>query len=508
MLALIAGAAAAHAAPAPIAGAAAAHAAAGQRASATPAGVVQRTIAVNQLAMPVTNVGFFALDLSGFRGALEYPRGSGKTVAFDGALWFSGRASGALRTAITEYDTEFVPGPASPGGPGLDTLQHSVFAITRGDTTGTGAWMARAVPIGAPLDSTGLQPGLIGDQTLWTVYTDAGVTSRVYNRGPRTPLGLEVQLTTYAFHRPPLLENVLFLHFELIHRGTEALDSAYVGLWYDADVRSAVIPAACDSSLDLGYVYRLSDDSEYGRAGPATGMMLLRGPHDTVTGLNLRASSIVGYNNGNDPQSAADYDGVLQGRYPWGAVMIDSTTMLPTNFYAWGDPAAGTGWLMTNVVDPKLVVSAGPFHFAPGDTQTVDAAIVVGQGVDQGTSIVAMRSNALEARNAFASGFSSLPGWIPPPVQTAPLLAHPNPFRDQVQFDVLVPAGGASLELDVFDLTGRRVRRLSNLWQPGGVAHLSWDGADDSGRHMRAGIYFARSRVAGRDARARVVLVR
>jgi hypothetical protein len=138
----------------------------------------------------------------------------------------------------------------------------------------------------------------------------------------------------------------------------------------------------------------------------------------------------------------------------------------------------------------------------------VDAAIVVGQGVDQGTSIVAMRANALEARNAFASGFSSLPGWIPPPVQTAPLLAHPNPSRDQVQFDVLVPAGGARLELDVFDLTGRRVRQLSDMWQPGGVARLSWDGADDSGRHMRAGVYFARSRVAGRDARARVVLLR
>ena len=489
-----------------------AHAAPAERATTLSTGLIQRPIGVNQLAMPVTNLGFFALDLSTYDGALEFPRGSGKTVGYAGGLWFSGRASGSLRTSITEYDTEFVPGPGLSGGPGLDTLRYTVYSVSRGDTAGSAAWMERAVPLGAPVDSTGLEPGLIGDQTLWTVYTDAGVTSQVYNRGARTPIGLEVQLTTYAFNRPPVLRDVLFLHFELIHRGTEALDSAYVGLWYDADMRTAWIPAGCDSSLDLGYVYRLSDDYEYGVAGPATGMMLLRGPHDAGRGLDLRASSIVGYPNGIDPNSPASYDGVLHGRYPWGAVMIDSTTSQPTNFYAWGDPATGTGWLMPNTVDPKIVVSAGPFQFAPGDTQIVDAAIVVGQGTDRPSSIVAMRANAREARDAFASGFKNLPAWIPPPppppLPTVPLSAHPIPSRGTVQFEVLVPAGGARVELDIFDLSGRKIRRVSDGWQPGGASHLTWDGTTDSGRLVRAGVYLARSKVAGRDAQARLVLIR
>ena len=488
------------------------HAGPSERATTAGTGVIQRPIGVNQLAMPVTNVGFFALDPSTYQGALEFPRGSGKIVGFAGALWFSGRASGSLRTAITEYETEFVPGPGVPGGPGLDPLRYTVYSVSRGDTAGSAAWMERAVPLGAPVDSTGLEPGLIGDQTLWTVYTDAGVTSRVYNRGPRTPIGLEVQLAVYAFNRPPMLKDVLFLHYQLIHRGTDALDSAYVGLWYDADMRTAWIPAGCDSSLDLGYVYRLSDDSEYGVAGPATGMMLLRGPHHPGSGLEVRASSIVGYPNGTDPQSAADYDGVLRGRYPWGAVMIDSTTSLPTQFYAWGDPATGSGWLMPNSVDPKVVVCAGPFHFAPGDTQIVDAAIVVGQGTDRPSSIVAMRANAREARDAFASGFAAVPPWTPPPppppLPTLPLSAHPVPSRDAVQFEVLVPAGGARLELDIFDLTGRRVRHVTDSWQPGGASHLTWDGTTDSGRLARAGVYLAHSNVAGQKGQARLVLIR
>src|SRR5205814_9242593 len=130
-------------------------------------------------------------------------------------------------------------------------------------------------------------------------------------------VGLEVQLTAYAFDRAPVLQDVIFLHYRLIHRGSEALDSTYVGLWYDADVRSAAIPAGSDSSLDLEYVYRVTDDRLYGAAGPATGLMLLRGPRDGGAGLPLRARSIVGYTNGSDPGGPAQYDFALRGMYPW-----------------------------------------------------------------------------------------------------------------------------------------------------------------------------------------------
>jgi hypothetical protein len=224
-----------------------------QREATAPPGVLQRAIAVNQLSMQLTNCGSFASDglfsNSGpSNGGLEFPRGSGKIVAFAGGLWFSGRAAGSLRSAITEYGTEFVPGPGVTGGPGLDTLRNRVYAISRGDTTGWGAWMARAVPLGAPGACAGRHPELDGGQTLWTVCTDAGVTAQVYGRGPRTPIGLEgVQLTAYAFDRAGASR-----HLSALPSGDRGATASIARVSRaDADARSAAIPAASTARSDF-----------------------------------------------------------------------------------------------------------------------------------------------------------------------------------------------------------------------------------------------------------------
>ena len=462
--------------------------------------VQRRAVAVNRLAMSLTNDGAF---LSAY--GLEFPRGSGRFLAYAGGLWFCGRAQGVLRTAVSEYGTEFVPGPAVAGGPGVDTLRFRVYATTRRDTTGTGEWMARGVPLGAPVDASGTRPGLIGDQTLWTVFTDAGVNSGFDPPSPRTPIGLEVQLTAYAFDRPPELQDVVFLHYVIIHRGSEPLADAFLGLWYDADIRTAAIPAGSDSSLDLGYVYRTSNDEEYGAAGPATGVCVLGGPRDTRTGAALRAHSLVAWVNGADPSSPAQREGVLHGLYPWGVPMLDSTTSQPTLFYAWGDPVTGTGWLMPERVDIKMALGMGPLAFAPGDTLELDAAVVAGQGADRAGSVTALRENVREARAAFADGFRSLPE--PRPAAVGQLIARPLPSPRAIVFDLVVPSGGGAVAIDIVDLTGRRVRRLDAGSMPGGVQHVAWDGTRDGGERARPGIYFARARAAGSESSTRVVLI-
>jgi hypothetical protein len=192
--------------------------------------------------------------------------------------------------------------------------------------------------------------------------------------------------------------------------------------------------------------------------------------------------------------------------------MVDSTTGLTTRYYATGDPVAGTGWLMPGVWDPKFIVSAGPLTFAPGDTQVVDAAIVVGQGADRPGSVVALRANAVEARDAFRTQFANVPAWQPPPpppkVRLATLVARPVPARGSVALEVLVPTGGAEVELDVFDARGHRVRHVADAWHASGVASLTWDGLTEDARLAPTGVYFARARVAGATTRARIVLIR
>jgi hypothetical protein len=80
------------------------------------------------------------------------------------------------------------------------------------------------------------------------------------------------------------------------------------------------------------------------------------------------------------------------------------------------------------------------------------------------------------------------------------------PFRGEVRLAVGMPqTGHASLE--VFDVRGRRVRRLWDGDLAAGVSTPVWDGRDDKGRNLGAGLYFVRLRTAQTERSVRVVRV-
>lgn len=51
-------------------------------------------------------------------------------------------------------------------------------------------------------------------------------------------------------------------------------------------------------------------------------------------------------------------------------------------------------------------------------------------------------------------------------------------------------------EVAVFDAAGRRMRVLANGTLHAGIHDLAWDGGDESGRRMPAGVYFVRVKLA------------
>jgi flagellar hook assembly protein FlgD len=75
--------------------------------------------------------------------------------------------------------------------------------------------------------------------------------------------------------------------------------------------------------------------------------------------------------------------------------------------------------------------------------------------------------------------------------------ARPNPFRGGTQFEFTL-ARSARVELAVYDVMGREVRRLAPAhdW-PAGVHALAWDGRRDDGAPAGPGLYYARLRVDG-----------
>jgi flagellar hook assembly protein FlgD len=65
------------------------------------------------------------------------------------------------------------------------------------------------------------------------------------------------------------------------------------------------------------------------------------------------------------------------------------------------------------------------------------------------------------------------------------------------------------VDLEIFDLRGRRVRTLSRQAPfAAGEHRVTWDGRDDSGRAAGSGVYLARARARDGEARTRFVLVR
>jgi len=77
-----------------------------------------------------------------------------------------------------------------------------------------------------------------------------------------------------------------------------------------------------------------------------------------------------------------------------------------------------------------------------------------------------------------------------PPVTAAVRQNFPNPFASATAIPVLGP-GGSAVAVDVFDVSGRRVRRLEAVLAAG-EGSLAWDGTDEGGREVPAGIYFYR----------------
>lgn len=86
------------------------------------------------------------------------------------------------------------------------------------------------------------------------------------------------------------------------------------------------------------------------------------------------------------------------------------------------------------------------------------------------------------------------------------LAAAPNPSAATVTLRCAQPRGGA-VAIDVFDASGRRVRRIADGWLPAGESVVTWDGRDAGGTRVPAGVYFARFEGADRAIMRRIVRV-
>lgn len=87
------------------------------------------------------------------------------------------------------------------------------------------------------------------------------------------------------------------------------------------------------------------------------------------------------------------------------------------------------------------------------------------------------------------------------------LVTRPNPFvgGSTIEFTL---SQVENIDLGIYDLGGRLVRSLSRGRLAAGAHHFAWNGRDERGRRVPAGVYFVRMDGSGRHLEAKLVKMR
>ena len=390
---------------------------------------IDRTTRVdaNRIDMSTTNHGSFGYDIPNGDAGLIYPRSGQNTALFAGGLWIGALVNDSdLRISLAEYSFEYIPGRIEPDG-SWDTNYDSnprwrTYKIYRGDLPGSNPdYDEWPVQDGAPVDANGA-PFQLGDQTLFSVYHDADPNAHNNGAGNTVPLGVEVQQTTFASDQVGAGSDIVFIQWKIVNKSDDDWHDAYVACWTDPDLGGAADDfVGCDPEQSLGYCYNATNnDNQYGSTPPALGIDLVQGPivpspGDVawVSGVevpdyrNLPMTAFLKYINGTDPNTADHSYNYMQGLTRDGGPIVDPLTGEITTFMVQGDPVEGEGWLDTDPADRRMMVSAGPFDLAIGESQTVAVAIVMGQGGNRLDSVRRMRENAAEAEGLFRAAWGA-----------------------------------------------------------------------------------------------------
>jgi len=97
------------------------------------------------------------------------------------------------------------------------------------------------------------------------------------------------------------------------------------------------------------------------------------------------------------------------------------------------------------------------------------------------------------------SFFSPIPSAVPDLHPRAePTLSQnvPNPFNPVTEIRYELPSEMPVL-LNIYNVSGRRVRTLVNTRQAAGPHHVPWNGRDEDGRRVASGVYFYTLAVPG-----------
>ena len=126
------------------------------------------------------------------------------------------------------------------------------------------------------------------------------------------------------------------------------------------------------------------------------------------------------------------------------------------------------------------------------DPEIVTTGRMTYRAVDTTTDPGAQYRYRVEVLNETGTHYLFETALVTAPTPRPVLLQNaPNPFRAASTITYSLPVAGP-VTLDVYDLSGRLVRRLVEGEETAGLHHVDWKGVDESGRRVAPGVYFYR----------------
>jgi photosystem II stability/assembly factor-like uncharacterized protein len=493
----------------------------------------------NNISAYFQNTGIFNQNTSyGNTAGFEWPKGTNRYAIFTSGLSISAMVGGNLRQAMCSYKGEYRFGMIIGGTPQVPAALNKIWKVSAGDNCYTSIDWANwgmIVPYGAPyrdMNNNGQYDACIdipgmrnASQTIFMALTDGFTASHSPGEGfggGTLPLNADLKITAYTYG-DTTLNDVQFIKYDLINRGSVAWNNVYMSLVGDYDVGDANDDyLAMDSTRNMwiGYNADNMDGSgqppTYGANPPAVGMRVLKflvnktvAPFDTIrttSGIRFTCTSC------SPPPCESDPNGEPLGAYNMmkGFKKDGSKWMNPTftpprpaKFIYTGEPEPNTGWtepkgfigncggdtgayFPTNPPgDRRFVLSMGKDNFTmnPGDSQTIIVAQMIARGTSNLNSVTKLKQLADLVAN-YTVGIKQISAYVPN--LYALYQNYPNPFNPVTKIKFDIPSIRQSVvTLKIFDVMGREVQTLVNESLQPGTYETTFDGSN-----LTSGVYF------------------
>lgn len=291
-------------------------------------------------------------------------------------------------------------------------------------------------------------PGSVSDQLSQAEYHDNSVFFSFSS--------ISVSQNCYTWSDEPY-DDFIIMEFNFTNTSSSGLDECYFGMFLDWDIDDLYDNAVgFDAGSGTGYMY--APGSLFYGAAPLT--------HEVHT-----------------------HRAIDNNIYTSAGALTDST------LYKF--MTGQLGFQTDDSGENSHLVTVGPLEIQPDSTVTVAFAILGGDTEDD------LLGNTTKAKDKYESLFTSLTSSSWKAIDDFTILSvQPNPFNSELNLRFVISTNN-NIEVNVYDILGRRVAEIINAGNLQGEKTMRWSPAGIS-----SGVYFVRAKTDNLEKIQKVILVK